>query len=140
MSCALVRCAVCGGGGKCGSYVCEKSTDSAVLQCVRSMWSITLSEPRVDLTDASLGDWLQPKTEMNETDSVKRSVYKIIDLEVTGGKLIADSTFVLMLHYGVDCMKIDSDYGVNGRPATLKGYVWEGVWSHRVRISKSQGS
>ena len=59
----------------------------------KTIRSITLSEPRVDLTDASLGDWLQPKTEMNETDSVKRSVYKIIDLEVTGGKLIADSTF-----------------------------------------------
>tara|TARA_B100000925_G_scaffold268095_1_gene229035 strand:- start:12109 stop:15438 length:3330 start_codon:yes stop_codon:yes gene_type:complete len=59
----------------------------------KTIQSITLSEPTIDLNDASLGDWLQPKTETTETGSVKRSVYKIVDLEVTGGKLIADSTF-----------------------------------------------
>ncbi|NRB74213.1 MAG: hypothetical protein HRU46_07640 [Verrucomicrobiales bacterium] len=69
--------------------------------------SVTLLEPSINLTDASLGSWLQPRSSEGETGPVNRPVYKIVDLQVDGGKLAADSSFA----DGI-VPKIHSDFSV----------------------------
>lgn len=50
--------------------------------------------PRIEFTDEALGAWLSPPPPTPETSRpVNRPVYRVTALEVTGGKLTADSSF-----------------------------------------------
>lgn len=56
--------------------------------------ALTIRGPRITITDESLGDWLTPKQPDETTPRpLNRTVYKIKDLDVTGGKIVADSQF-----------------------------------------------
>lgn len=73
--------------------------------------SVTLLQPSINLTDASLGTWLQPDLPSGETGPTNRPVYKIADLKVDGGKLVADSSFA----DGI-VPKIHSDFSIETTP------------------------
>ncbi|MCB1207092.1 MAG: hypothetical protein KDN18_22755 [Verrucomicrobiae bacterium] len=67
--------------------------------------------PRIEFTDEALGDWLNPPSGPDTPRPVNRPVYRVTDLEVTGGKLSADSSFA-----GGRVPKLNGDFSLNSRP------------------------
>ncbi|MEM9018366.1 MAG: hypothetical protein AAGC68_15235, partial [Verrucomicrobiota bacterium] len=54
---------------------------------------LAIRSPKIVFTDESLGAWLEPKEESEMIGPINRPVYRIKSLEVTDGKLRADSQF-----------------------------------------------
>ena len=54
--------------------------------------SLTLREPKITFTDEALGAWMNPK-EKEIVGPVNRPVYKVANLEITEGRIEADSQF-----------------------------------------------
>ena len=55
---------------------------------------LQLRGPRIEFTDAALGDWLRGAPASPEDPRpVNRPVYRVDELEITGGRLVADSSF-----------------------------------------------
>lgn len=73
----------------------------------KTIQSVTLLEPSINLTDASLGNWLQPGPSSRESVPINRPVYRIVDLQVDSGKLVADSSFAEGM-----VPKIHSDFSI----------------------------
>lgn len=70
---------------------------------------LALRGPKIDFTDETLGGWLRMGDSPKEAAGpVNRPVYKIADLEVTDGKLVADSQFA-----AGKVPKIYADFSIN---------------------------
>lgn len=55
---------------------------------------LSIRHPEIHFTDESLGDWLNPEpSDTSAPGPVNRPVYKVRDLSVTDGSLLADSKF-----------------------------------------------
>lgn len=55
---------------------------------------LVIRGPKIEFTDATIGQWFQEEESDPETAGpADRPVYKVTDLEVTGGRLVADSSF-----------------------------------------------
>ncbi|MEC5126201.1 hypothetical protein VSU19_05540 [Verrucomicrobiales bacterium BCK34] len=58
--------------------------------------SLTVKGPSINFTDKTLGDWLTPAEGGAGTETagpVNRPVYKVKNLDITGGQIVADSQF-----------------------------------------------
>lgn len=55
---------------------------------------LTVKGPSINFTDETLGDWLTPGEPGPETPRpINRPIYKVEELDITGGQIVADSQF-----------------------------------------------
>ncbi|MEM9282811.1 MAG: hypothetical protein AAGA96_13365 [Verrucomicrobiota bacterium] len=75
-----------------------------------SIDQLHIEEPKLTLTDEALAEWLEAPDAPRSIGPTNRPVYKVEDLEVTAGKVVADSTFAEGL-----VPKIHSDFSITTR-------------------------
>lgn len=72
----------------------EVALDWADFQREGRIGRLVVRGPRIEFTDAALGDWLkQAESTPEGTRPVNRPVYRVDALSVSGGRLVADSSF-----------------------------------------------
>lgn len=80
---------------------------------------IQVSSPVIDFTDNTLGDWLSGVVPESAPRPRNRPVYKVGELSVTDGKIVADSTFA-----GKKVPKITSGFSVSTRKDAEAPYTY----------------